>query len=352
MNLKQSFKSFFTREPFGHLMNVSKNFHVLSIGLDEIMNGTKNANEMKKSVMHLIYIVINALILFMFLISDKLYSFYEFEYLTDQFRVIIFDVLLVSAFVIMVKIDLILGELKCNLRPLKIIYFLVNNLKEKHKLNQKNYNRLVLSLQMFQFLFMDYGGAVTLILILVFNTAMSIWSRKLIWIIEAIKLTPFYLIEVVTLSTWMCSVYVLVSYYKFRFNQINDGFKLILSNDSLFSMNRKREMKLMHLVKEHNRVSSEVNQFNMMNRRSTATMFLILSLIKIVSLYLIINIKDVLTKVVVTNVFIMAFMFGFGLSYLFSMQIISAHQSHKQVYLILSNYKMKPFIRLKVNLIS
>ena len=91
---------------------------------------------------------------------------------------------------------------------------------------------------------------------------------------------------------------------------------------------------------------------NVMNRRSTATMFLILSLIKIVSFYLIISIKDAFTKLIITNVFVMTFMFGFELSYLFSIQIISTHQSHKQIYLILSNYKMKSFIRLKVNLIG
>ena len=115
---------------------------------------------------------------------------------------IIFDVLLVSVSVIIVKIDLILGELKCNLRSFKVIYFLVKNLKKKHKWNRLNYNRLVLSTRIFhqwneinwwnhwnQFSMMDYSGVVTLVLIIVFNTTMSIWSRKFIWIIWTIQLT-------------------------------------------------------------------------------------------------------------------------------------------------------------------
>ena len=43
-----------------------------------------------------------------------------------------------------IKIEMILAEINSNLSPLKVFYYLINDIKSKHKLTDLNYNRLAI----------------------------------------------------------------------------------------------------------------------------------------------------------------------------------------------------------------
>ena len=51
--IKQKFKENFSMESsFGHLMKVTKDFYLVSIGINEINYGIKNPKRFKISIMH------------------------------------------------------------------------------------------------------------------------------------------------------------------------------------------------------------------------------------------------------------------------------------------------------------
>ena len=358
--IRKIFENFKNRDVFDHLINVTKRFHVISIGLDEIVNGvinqTENRNKIKHSIFNLkysifilIFMLVSTLVLFAFLISDQLFSLYKFPTPISNFRIIVLVVVISSILIFVIKIDFILGQINYELSSLKMFYFLKMNLKLKHKLNAKNYKKLVILSQIIVLSLLDYGVSTAVICAAAFNTTMSLWTKKFIWIIEAIKLTPFYLIQVVTLSTWMCIVYILICYYKFRFDQVNHQIKSFISKQTSNIVNRKFENRLTQLINEHNSISIEVNRFNLLMRRSTATMFLITSLLKITIIYLVMNAKHILMKLIFLNCLLFTFLFGLGISYLFSLEIKSAHRSRSLIYSMLCNYKMRPSFRLKVS---
>ena len=73
------------------------------------------------------------------------------------------------------------------------------------------------------------------------------------------------------------------------------------------------------------------------------------SVTKAVSLYALIHNEDSLLIAWILLIFIMYTIFGFGLSYLLTQQIKSAHQSYKIIHSIICKHKMKLQNRLKVS---
>ena len=149
-----------------------------------------------------------------------------------------------------------MGGIKYNLDPLKIFYYLLKDIKSKHKLNDKNCNRLAIFI---------------------------------------------------------------------------------------------RIVELMKLSDQHNKAAIEVNKVNMILRRTTAFSFVVYAFLKIISLFIIRNMNDILLKFITINIFCIALVFGFGMSFLFSQQIKSAHKSYRLIHSIVCNYKMRLPIKLKVS---
>ena len=82
-------------------------------------------------------------------------------------------------------------------------------------------------------------------------------------------------------------------------------------------------------------------------------MFISFALIKITTIYLTIFMKHTFTRILVCNVFIIIFVFGFGSNILFSYQINSAGSNYKIIHSVICNYKMSVRLKLKVkNLIK
>ena len=65
----------------------------------------------------------------------------------------------------MMKIDVTFGEIRYNLSPLKVFYYLINDLTRKHKLTDKNYKRLAI-LSKIAIIFLVYCGGPSVIMFL------------------------------------------------------------------------------------------------------------------------------------------------------------------------------------------
>ena len=78
-------------------------------------------------------------------------------------------------------------------------------------------------------------------------------------------------------------------------------------------------------------------------------MFFICSICKIIFLYLFIQVDQFAIKLMYFNLSIIISLYGFALTYLFSLEIESAHQSHRLIDSVLCKYEMELSLRLKVN---
>ena len=81
-------------------------------------------------------------------------------------------------------------------------------------------------------------------------------------------------------------------------------------------------------------------------------MFVLMSLNKIIALYLMFNMGKTLVKIQVADLTIMYLFFGFALTHMFTTQIKAAHQSQNLIYSVLSEFKMRLSFKLKVKNIA
>ena len=134
IDFKERIKSYFAIESsFGHLMETSTNLYLMSVGIDEIDQGIKNAKRLRRSLFNMICFIIFILNLFLFSLSSYHYSLLKLEFLPDQMPMMIFLVGFISIWISTIKINFIISEMKNNLSPMKIFYSQIGNFGMTHK---------------------------------------------------------------------------------------------------------------------------------------------------------------------------------------------------------------------------
>ena len=212
----------------------------------------------------------------------------------------------------------------------------MNNIKAKHELDQMNYKRLGIFSRLIILVF-DVTSLINVVIVTAFNAITAIRSRQLFWIFEATLFMPIYVICIFSPQA-ICIIFILILYYVFRFGQINTKIKSI-NNFQIFNKSKQRQLN--KLINEHNSLAIEIHKLNLVLRRFTASMFIFSSLTKIMKLFSLIYMNNSILIVWSIAVFIMYFTFGFGLSYLFTRQIKSAHCSYKIIHSIVCKHKIK-----------
>lgn len=150
------------------------------------------------------------------------------------------------------------------------------NLKSKHKLNDENYIRLAILSRMMVIIIWNYGsalGSLASVLLILFYAILS--NKLYLWIDMIVMSTP-YVLTMITVSTYCCLFYIHVSY-----------------------------------------------KFNLLFRRSVATLFVILAFLKIMNLYLAIYMKHILLKVLATNTFLIFYLWIWIKHYVFTTNQLS-----------------------------
>ena len=164
------------------------------------------------------------------------------------------------------------------------------------------------------------------------------------------SLIKFVIFSFVIFSCWMCINLILFSYYKFRFDQIHSSIKSFIQNGKLNVINRRKEKQLIKLIDEHKSLSNEIYKLNLMLHRSAFVTSIVFTTVRIIYIFLLIYFyNNIFVDIMMIVGFLLLFLFGFGLTYLFSRQIKSAHQSNKLIYTILCRFNMRLSFRFKVN---
>ena len=345
---KRIFKYFTLENSLNDLMNYSKRFYVISIGFDQIYYGLKNSMRFKICVLICTFMWLSTLFQLSFVISDHIYSLGHHPNLPNFLRIIYLSGILFTTLITIIKTDFLFAEINYNLEPFKVFHFLMNNMKSKHKLTNVNYKRLAIYTRFIVIYIMNYSTMFGVIAAISVNITMTILSRKLFWLFQLIIMTPYYLFVIANGAAWFCFIFIIFIYYKLIFDQINDRLESLLSNRKMTIINKRREKLILRLICEHNLASIQINKINLMLNRSAAAWFFILAVIKIVSLYLMINIENIFLVFAQIGILINCFVFAFGLSYLFSRQIKSAHKSHNLIVSSACQLKMRVPFRIKV----
>lgn len=99
----------------------------------------------------------------------------------------------------------------------------MNNMKSKHKLTNDNYKRLAIYTRFIIIYLLNYSTMFGVIAAIGVNTTMTILSKKLFWLFQLIIMTPYYYFSVITTGlAWFCFIFIIFTYYKLIFDQIND----------------------------------------------------------------------------------------------------------------------------------
>ena len=357
--LKNKVDEFFLmKNSLNHLMKYFKVFYSISIDFEEIFLESKNPKRFKICILNCIMFWMVTFLMLLFLISDKLYSLIDGPFLPEHFKTFLLLIIVLIFMHTVPKTDLLIGEINYNLSSLKILYYLMNNLKSKHKLNYENYKKLAILSRLTQIGILDYGAPIICFGSFLFLLKITILSTKTIWKFAFLFVTPTLMISPFTGAPMICIIITIFTYYKLLFEQINDKIKLIskeklkILNKKVFKkiMNRRNENQLMKLIDEHNEASIEIYKINLFLRKSIGCGFISFSFLKIISLFMVItNFDDDLMNILTLNIFILSSVFGWGMSYLFSQQIKSAHKSYKSIHSIVCNYKMRLTLKLKVS---
>ena len=336
----------------GHLMKTSKRFYVTSIGFDQIFYGTKNPKRFRICVLTCIYCWLVIIGQIVFISSDKLYAKFDGPNVPKHFRILHVMAMIGFSLACIVKTEFIIGEKIYHLKPLRVFYCLINNWKFsiiKHNLNVKNYKRLAFLTRISQMFMLDYCVPIIIFVGTLIIGRTALLTGQLFWILEVIHLIPLYLWASYAIAFGFVIFYVYFSYYKMLFDQLNVKIKQIIPNGRWKLIFDRREKLLINLIQEHNQLANEIHQLNLIARRISAAMFITMSFIKIISLYLLIYMKEKsLMRFLVANVFICFLFFSFVLNYFLSQQIKSAHKSDQFIYSIVCKYKMSLNLRLKL----
>ena len=348
--LKSKFDDYFLIEKsLNQLMKIAMKYFFISISFDDIYYGNKNRKQFKKCVLIYILMWLVTFLFISFVLSDDMYTLIGSPFLPRHFRTLMFLSSIAAVMLLIVKTDLILGEIKSNLDQFKIFYYLINNIKSKHKLSRKNYKKISILSRITKICSMDYATRFFIIFGNLISIKIAIQCKNLVLQLSLIILgIPMTIIGCFTGASLFFIFYILFYYYKLLFDQISNQFVQFRNRKSLV-INKTTEIQLIKLIKEHNLASIQIKEINLLFRRTVAFIFITFSFIKIVSFYLIMHSNDIILNIVLVNAVVFFLIFGFGVSYLFSLQIKSAHQSYQTIHSIVCKYKMRFYFKMKVS---
>ena len=346
---KQKLSEYFSFEnSFETISKTTTKFYVSSIGPDDIYNDIKHPKRFKLCIFICILMWLTTFWHILFMTSNYLFELKYNPFLPDNRRTCSLVVVIILFLVSVIKTDIVFGEMKNNLEAFKVYHGLATNDKLKHRLTDKNYKRMQIWARIIIIIFISCAAKLFSIFLFLLILYFAILSQQLYWWIHFIFICPIYINMLFTLFIAACANYLYFPYFKLRFDQLNNQIKAIQNTRSkiIFPM---REHLFIKLINEHNSLALEVNKFNLLFRKTAAALFVCLSFSKITTIYLSIYMKHTFTRILMISGFSYLFLFGFGITCIYSLQINSSKSSYKMFHSIVCRCKMKLQLRLKVN---
>ena len=171
-------------------------------------------------------------------------------------------------------------------------------------------------------------------------------TKQITWML----ITPFvcylFYLQVTSIASFGCLIFLTMFYYKFLFDQIAKELESI-SQSRLFT--KMRKSLLCKYIYEHYNLSNQINNLNTMLNGAAFGFFASFSVIQMLLLNIIIKQTNLYIQIVFANLLFFTILCCLGASYLFSMQINSAHKPYKILFSIVAKHKVDIRLKLKVN---
>ena len=326
------------------IINYMVKYNVISINIDEIINGTKNQRKFYICILNCIFGWLTFFITLLLFMSNRLINLLNNPMILpfNQIKQIIFLISTVLFLISVFKTDLLIQEKRNNLSEFKFIYYLIVNNKSKHKLNKLNYELFHLISTFFHIFFIKLGHPIvlsysisTFIIILIIAKS---WFLFLMSPIIIYSLFAFF----TSTNSILSIIYLILIYFYMRFKQINNQIRIF------GKMNKISPEIFIKLIKEHNEVSLAISKMNLFMNRTIAAFFIVAAFSVDLVLYLFIYTNSLFYKFI----FFICFLSGFGVILIINILLIkisnSAHQSHNKIYSMICKRRLSYRIKYKV----
>ena len=168
--------------------NLAKKAHLLSVDITELFFDKFNYKRFILGILDLIFMIIYFIVLIVFYNNDSLYKLIDNEFMPKNLNAIVIAFIFVDCTVISVRIDMMMAEWNGQLDFLKIIYFIQENIKEKHGLTDLNFKKLVIWGKLIEVLILRTIGPLIILFINLIYLLMAIRSLN----VTLILLFPFF----------------------------------------------------------------------------------------------------------------------------------------------------------------
>lgn len=326
-----------------YLFDFINKHNVMSVEIDDIYFGQKNSKRFFLCILNCIFVWLFQVVFYYILVFHN--WIFHHPNLPDQFEALIFCGVSLSLPIAVMKTVYLKIEINDNLSFLKFIYYLKQNWKRKHQLNDASFKKLCNLLIINNLFVIDL--LTPSILITVFITLIHIYliTNSNTWLI----MSPFILYNVYLQSITSASIGSIITisilYYKLLYDQINDKIKLICKSKLLTRIHR---LSLFKAIQQHNLCSIQLNKMNLLFNLTAAIATVILSLNQLILINAIMNITSFYFNIALIFISIMVFICNFILTYFFSLQIKSAHQSYQQLFSLIK-FKFSLPLKWQVN---
>ena len=348
-NSKSKIKEYFLlKNSLVHLERFIKKYYLLSVGFDDIYYGNKNIKRFKICIVNCVIAWLMLIFFLSLVLSDKMFSLMGIpSSFAEQLKMLIMLFASIAFAVSIFKTSYLFGEIHYNLNQFKVFYYLLMDWKHKHQLNDKNYMKLAIWSRILQIVLVNCGTNVLVFGTLLFTIKLAFMSHApLLWIPFIIVLIPIYFLLASTGTLTICIYFILFEYYIMIFRQINDQFNLGLNRKKISKITQSKQF--ISLIDQHNQYAKEIQKINLILRKTLAALFINLSIMKILPIYLLIKFDEVFIRIVLVQVIVVVLIFEFGVSYLFTQQIKSAHQPLKIIHSFVCKSKINLRFKLKV----
>ena len=211
------------------------------------------------------------------------------------------------------------------------MYYVQEDIKSKHGLTKRNYNKLVVLAKILE-LFVIKGCIPLVVIVGFIITFYVVIKANLILYYLFVPLVIYIVFYcAITLAIVGVAAIIILYYYILLFDQINARIQLIC-NQSEYRISTNNLKRLIRLIYKHNSIADLLHQNNFLTRRLLVVFFIILALMQIIPLNLLLKTHVLYMKILYLSFLFTSLSFGFTISYFLSLQISIAHKPYKLIY--------------------
>lgn len=334
--------------------NLIVKFWLASIDIKGIYHGEVHIVKYTICLIHLILMILGLSTMLAFNLKDSLWQLIVSESFPKNTRIINLFLNLFLFVSIFVRIDVLIDDWKNHLKFFRFSYFGMIGDREKFGLTKRNYKKIGILARFLEIVLFKISipFIITCIIIAISFVAIQAQNSVLNMLVPII----YYLVimSALTISLAISIAFLAFYYYKLLFDQINEKIQAI-DKRSFNSISYMDQMRLLRCIKQHDLRAQQINLINTLARRSGALLFLIIGFIPTLPLHLYLESDQLIFQIIFLFFVIITLTFGFGVVFLLSMQIKSAHQPSKFVYKILTRdlhqRKFSFYFKWKVNVV-